>query len=66
VLTGATTDVDDEERLVLASFDTLAAMATTDEAKLRELLTDPPYDVRVMPRSNNAIAAGMAPSYDES
>ena len=135
---------EDEERLVLASLDPLAAMATTDEAKLRELLaevsvgsealaamlaalapaeprdgltdpdnipeppdeavtepgdlwllgehrllcgdagsetdldrlldgatvdlllTDPPYNVRVEPRSNNAIAAGMAASYDES
>ena len=135
---------EDEERLVLASVDPLAAMATTDEAKLRELLaevsvdsealaamlaalapaepkdglvdpddvpeppdepitkpddlwllgdhrllcgdagseadldrlldgetvdlllTDPPYNVRVEPRSNNAIAAGMAASYDES
>jgi ParB-like chromosome segregation protein Spo0J len=28
----------DEERLVLASLDPIAAMATTDEAKLRELL----------------------------
>jgi DNA modification methylase len=140
-------DVDlspDEERLVLASLDPIAAMATTDEAKLRELLaevnvdsealaamlaalaptepregltdpddvpeppdepvtkpgdlwllgehrllcgdagseadldrlldgvtvdlllTDPPYNVRVEPRSNNAIAAGMAASYDAS
>jgi hypothetical protein len=135
---------EDEERLVLASLDPLAAMATTDEAKLRELLaevsvdsealaamltalapaelregltdpgdipeppdeavtkpgdlwllgdhrllcgdagseadldrlldgvtvdlllTDPPYNVRVEPRSNNAIAAGMAASYDAS
>jgi len=135
---------EEEERLVLASLDPLAAMATTDEAKLRELLagvsvdsealaamlaglvptevregltdpddipelpdeattnpgdlwllgdhrllcgdagspddmdllldgltvdlllTDPPYNVRVEPRSNNAIAAGMAASYDES
>ena len=135
---------EDEERLVLASLDPLAAMATTDEAKLRELLaevsvgsealaamlaalapaepkggltdpddapeppdeaitrpgdlwllgdhrllcgdagseadldrlldgvtvdlllTDPPYNVKVEPRSNNAIAAGMAASYDES
>ncbi len=134
----------DEERLVLASLDPLAAMATADEAKLRELLaevsvdsealaamlaalapaepkdgltdpddvpeppdeattqpgdlwllgdhrllcgdagseadldrllhgvtvdlflTDPPYNVKVEPRSNNAIAAGMAASYDES
>jgi DNA modification methylase len=134
----------DEERLVLASLDPLAAMATTDEAKLRELLadvsvdsealaamlatlapaepkegladpddvpeppdeattqrcdlwllgehrllcgdagsevdldrllegvtvdlllTDPPYNVKVEPRSNNAIAAGMAASYDSS
>ena len=133
---------EDEERLVLASLDPLAAMATTDDAKLRELLaevsvdsealaamlaglapaepkdglvdpdevpeppdeaitkpgdlwllgdhrllcgdagsetdldrlldgvtvdlllTDPPYNVRVEPRSNNAIAAGMAASYD--
>ena len=30
------------------------------------LLTDPPYNVRVEPRSNNAIAAGMAASYDAS
>ena len=29
-------------------------------------LTDPPYNVKVEPRSNNAIAAGMAASYDES
>jgi DNA modification methylase len=135
---------EEEERLVLASLDPLAAMATTDEAKLRELLaevsvdsealaamlaalapadpkdgltdpddipeppdeattrpgdvwllgehrllcgdagseadldrllggvsadlllTDPPYNVRVEPRSNNAIAAGMAASYDAS
>ena len=135
---------EEEERLVLASLDPLAAMATIDEAKLRELLaevsvdsealmamlaalalaepkdgltdpddvpeppdepttqpgdlwllgdhrllcgdagseadldrlldgvsvdlllTDPPYNVRVEPRSNNAIAAGMAASYDES
>jgi DNA modification methylase len=135
---------EDEERLVLASLDPLAAMATTDEAKLRELLaevsvdsealvamlaalapsepkdgltdpddvpeppdeavtkpsdlwllgdhrllcgdagseadldrlldgatvdlllTDPPYNVKVEPRSNNAIAAGMAASYDAS
>jgi ParB-like chromosome segregation protein Spo0J len=134
----------DEERLVLASLDPLAAMAGTDEAKLRELLaevsvgsealaamlaalapgepkngltdpddvpeppdapvtkpgdlwllgdhrllcgdagseadldrlldgvtadlllTDPPYNVRVEPRSNNAIAAGRAASYDTS
>ena len=28
------------------------------------LLTDPPYNVKVEPRSNNAIAAGMAASYD--
>ena len=27
-------------------------------------LTDPPYNVKVEPRSNNAIAAGMAASYD--
>ena len=136
---------EDEERLVLASLDPLSAMATTDEAKLRELLaevsvdsealtamlaglapaepkdgltdpdevpepppdeaitqpgdlwllgdhrllcgdagseadldrlldgatvdlflTDPPYNVKVEPRSNNAIAAGMAASYDAS
>jgi DNA modification methylase len=135
---------EDEERLVLASLDPLAAMATIDEAKLRELLaevsvdseslaamlaalapaepregltdpddvpeppdeavtkpgdlwllgehrlicgdagseadldrlldgvtvdlllTDPPYNVKVEPRSNNAIAAGMAASYDAS
>jgi len=134
----------EEEAVILASLDPLAAMATTDEAKLRELLagvsvdsealaamlaalvpaepregltdpddipdppdepvtkpgdlwvlgehrllcgdagspqdldrlldgtrvdlllTDPPYNVRVEPRSNNAIAAGMAASYDES
>ena len=133
---------EDEERLVLASLDPLAAMATTDEAKFRELLaevsvdsgalaamlaalapaepqdglvdpddvpkppdepvtkpgdlwllgehrllcpdagseadldrlldgvtvdlplTDPPYDVRVEPRSNNAIAAGMSRQWD--
>jgi DNA modification methylase len=30
------------------------------------LLTDPPYNVKVEPRSNNAIAAGMAASYDAS
>jgi DNA modification methylase len=30
------------------------------------LLTDPPYNVKVEPRSNNAIAAGMAASHDES
>ena len=29
-------------------------------------LTDPPYNVKVEPRSNNAIAAGMAASYDAS
>jgi DNA modification methylase len=135
---------EDEERLVLASLDPLAAMARTDEEKLRELLaevsvdsealaamlaalapaepkdgltdpddvpeppdepvtkpgdlwllgehrllcgdagseadldrlldgatvdlllTDPPYNVKVEPRSNNAIAAGMAASYDAS
>ena len=83
---------EDEERLVLASLDPLAAMATTDEAKLRELLAEvsvdseapaamlaalapaepkdglvepdevpePPYNVKVEPRSNNAIAAGMS------
>jgi hypothetical protein len=134
----------EEERLVLARLDPLAAMATTDEEKLRELLaeisvdsealaamltalapaepkdgltdpddvpeppdqpvakpgdlwllgdhrlrcgdagsesdldwllagvtvdlllTDPPYNVKVEPRSNNAIAAGMAVSYDAS
>ena len=133
---------EDEERLVLASLDPLAAMATTDEAKLRELLaevsvdsealaamlealapsepkdgltdpddvpeppdeattrprdlwllgnhrllcgdagseadldrlvdgvtvdlffTDPPYNVKVEPRSNNAIAAGMSRQWD--
>ena len=133
---------EDEERLVLASLDPLAAMATTDEAKLRELLaevsvesealaamlaalapanpkdwltdpddmpeppdeattkpgdlwllgdhrllrgdagseadldrlldgvtadlllSDPPYNVRVEPRSNNAIAAGMPRQWD--
>ena len=133
---------EDEERLVLASLDPLAAMATTDEAKLRELLaevsvssealaailaalapaeqkdgltdpddvpeppdeaitqpgdlwllgdhrllcgdagsvedldrllawvtvdlllSDPPYNVRVEPRSNNAIAAGISPQWD--
>jgi hypothetical protein len=133
---------EDEERLVLASLDPLAAMATTDEAKLRELLsevsvssealaamlaalapaepkdglvdpddvpeppdeaitkpgdlwllgdhrllcgdagseadldrlldgvtvdlllTDPPYNARVEPRSNNAIAAGMSSQWD--
>ena len=135
---------EDEERLVLASLDPLAAMATTDEAKLRELLaevsvdsealaamlaalapaepkdglvdpddvpeppdeavtkpgdlwllgehrllcgdagseadldrlldgvtvdlllTDPPYNVRVEPRSDNAIAAGMSHQWDAS
>jgi len=135
---------EDEERLVLASFDPIAAMASTDESKLRELLaevsvdsdalaamlaalapaepkdgltdpddvpeppdeaitkpgdlwilgdhrllcgdagseadldrlldgktvdlllTDPPYNVKVEPRSNNATAAGMAASYDAS
>ena len=135
---------EDEERLVLASLDPLAAMATTDEASLRQLhaevsvgsealaamlaaltraepregltdpddvpespdeavtkpgdlwllgdhrllcgdagseadldrlldgatvdllLSDPPSNARVESRSNNAIAAGMAASYDAS
>ena len=135
---------EEEERLVLASLDPLAAMASTDEAKLRELLaevsvssealaamlaalapvepkdgltdpddipeppdeavtkpgdlwllgghrllcgdagsevdldrlldgvtvdlllTDPPYNVKVEPRSNNAIAAGMSRQWDAS
>ena len=51
----------EEEALVLASLDPLSAMASTDEAKLRELLaevsvvtvdlllTDPPYNVKVEP-----------------
>jgi DNA modification methylase len=37
-----------------------------DAATVDLLLTDPPYNVKVEPRSNNAIAAGMAASYDES
>ena len=90
---------EDEERLVLASLDPLAAMATTDEAVTKPgdlwllgehrllcgdagseadldrlldgvtvdlFLTDPRYNVKVEPRSNNAIAAGMAAGYDSS
>ena len=34
-----------------------------DGATADLLLTDPPYNVRVERRSNNAIAAGMAVSY---
>jgi DNA modification methylase len=37
-----------------------------DGAVVSLLATDPPYNVKVEPRSNNAIAAGMAASYDES
>ena len=37
-----------------------------DGATVDLFLTDPPYNVKVEPRSNNAIAAGMAASYDGS
>ncbi|CAN5749739.1 hypothetical protein BH23CHL7_BH23CHL7_17220 [soil metagenome] len=43
-----------------ADFDRLLDGATVDL-----LLTDPPYNVRVEPRSNNAIAAGMSAQWDE-
>lgn len=35
-----------------------------DGATVDMLLTDPPYNVRVEPRSNNAIAAGMSTQFD--
>jgi DNA modification methylase len=36
-----------------------------DGATVDLLLTDPPYNVRVEPRSNNAIAAGMSAQWDD-
>jgi hypothetical protein len=39
---------EDEERLVLASLDPLAAMATTDEAKLRDLLTEELVEIQLI------------------
>ena len=49
---------EDEERLVLASLDPLAAMATTDEAKLRELLAE----VSVGSEALAAMLAALAPA----
>ena len=49
---------EDEERLVLASLDPLAAMATTDEAKLREILADVSVDSEALA----AMLAGLAPA----
>ncbi len=49
---------EDEERLVLASLDPLAAMATTDEAKLCELLADVSVDSEALA----AMLAALAPA----
>ena len=49
---------EDEERLVLASLDPLAAMATTDEAKLRELLVEVSVDSEALA----AMLAALAPA----
>ena len=49
---------EDEERLVLASLDPLAAMATTDEAKLRELLAGVSFDSEALA----AMLAALAPA----
>ena len=49
---------EDEERLVLASLDPLAAMATTDEAKLRELLAEVSVDSEALA----AMLAALAPA----
>ena len=49
---------EDEERLVLASLDPLAAMATTDEAKLRELLAEVSVDYDALA----AMLAALAPA----
>jgi ParB-like chromosome segregation protein Spo0J len=49
---------EDEERLVLASLDPLAAMATTDEAKLRELLAEVSVDSEALA----AMLAELAPA----
>ena len=46
------------ERLVLASLDSLAAMATTDEAKLRELLAE----VSVSSEALAAMLSRLAPA----
>jgi hypothetical protein len=48
----------EEEALVLASLDPLAAMATTDEAKLRELLAEVTVDSRALA----AMLAALAPA----
>ena len=49
---------DEEERLVLASLDPLAAMATTDEAKLRELLAEVSVDSEALAAMLAALAPG--------
>ena len=49
---------EDEERLVLASLDPLAAMATTDEAELRELLAEVSIDSEALA----AMLAALAPT----
>ena len=48
----------EEEALVLASLDPLAAMATTDEAKLRELLAEVSVDSEAL----MAMPLGLAPT----
>jgi DNA modification methylase len=52
----------DEEQLVLASLDPLAAMATTDEAKLRELLAEVSVDSEAL----RAMLAALAPAEPKS
>ena len=52
---------EDEERLVLASLDPLAAMATTDEAKLRELLAEVSRRLRGARGDARGARAGRAP-----
>jgi ParB-like chromosome segregation protein Spo0J len=49
---------EEEERLVLASLDPLAAMATTDEDKLRELLAEVSVDSEALA----AMLAALAPA----
>ena len=49
---------EEEERLVLASLDPLAAMATIDEAKLRELLAEVSVDSEAL----MAMLAALAPA----
>ena len=49
---------DEEERLVLASLDPISAMATTDDAKLRELLDGVVFDSDALERQIVSFLAG--------